>query len=249
MRYKAKVNYDGNSYYGFQRLNELPTIQKELEKAVSIINKKDTVVKGASRTDKGVHAYGQVVHFDLDYNVPYDRLIGAINAILPRDIRVMEIENASNDFHARRSAVGKKYVYKINLGNYDVFLDRYYLQYPYKLDIKKMEECSKIFLGIHNFKNFTAGERDNYEAIVKEINFIKNGDILEIEFVGKSFYRYMVRNMVGAMIDVAGGKHSIKEVEELLKNWNKKGQMQTASPNGLYLDCVYYTGGLEDENI
>lgn len=249
MRYKAKVNYDGNSYYGFQRLNELPTIQKELEKAASIINKKDTVVKGASRTDKGVHAYGQVVHFDLDYNVPYDRLIGAINAILPRDIRVMEIENASNDFHARRSAVGKKYVYKINLGNYDVFLDRYYLQYPYKLDIKKMEECSKIFLGIHNFKNFTAGERDNYEAIVKEINFIKNGDILEIEFVGKSFYRYMVRNMVGAMIDVARGKHSIKEVEELLKNWNKKGQMQTASPNGLYLDCVYYTGGLEDENI
>lgn len=249
MRYKAKVNYDGNSYYGFQRLNELPTIQKELEKAVSIINKKDTVVKGASRTDKGVHAYGQVVHFDLDYNVPYDRLIGAINAILPRDIRVMEIENASNDFHARRSAVGKKYVYKINLGNYDVFLDRYYLQYPYKLDIKKMEECSKIFLGIHNFKNFTAGERDNYEAIVKEINFIKNGDILEIEFVGKSFYRYMVRNMVGAMIDVARGKHSIKEVEELLKNWNKKGQMQTASPNGLYLDCVYYTGGFEGENI
>ena len=161
----------------------------------------------------------------------------------------MEIENTSNDFHARRSAVGKKYVYKINLGNYDVFLDRYYLQYPYKLDIKKMEECSKIFLGIHNFKNFTAGERDNYEVIVKEINFIKNGDILEIEFVGKSFYRYMVRNMVGAMIDVARGKHSIKEVEELLKNWNKKGQMQTASPNGLYLDCVYYTGGLEDENI
>ena len=208
--------------------------------------KKDTVVKGASRTDKGVHAYGQVVHFDLDYNVPCDRLIGAINAILPRDIRVMEIENASNDFHARRSAVGKKYVYKINLGNYDVFLDRYYLQYPYKLDIKKMEECSKIFLGIHNFKNFTAGERDNYEAIVREINFIKNGDILEIEFVGKSFYRYMVRNMVGAMIDVARGKHSIKEVEELLNNWNKRGQMQTASPNGLYLVAVYYTGGLEN---
>ena len=78
MRYKAKVSYDGNSYYGFQRLNELRTIQKELEKAVSIINKKDTVVKGASRTDKGVHAYGQVVHFDLDYNVPCDRLIGAI---------------------------------------------------------------------------------------------------------------------------------------------------------------------------
>lgn len=246
MRYKAKISYDGNSYYGFQRLNEMPTIQKELEKAVSIINKKDTVVKGASRTDKGVHAYGQVVHFDLDYEVPVDRLKTAVNAILPRDIRVREIEIVNEDFHARRSAVGKKYVYKFNLGEYDVFLDRYYLQYPYKLDIKKMEECSKVFIGVHNFKNFTAGQRDNYEAIVQEINFIKNGNFLEIEFVGKSFYRYMVRNMVGAMIDVARGKHSIKEVEELLNNWDKRGQMQTASPNGLYLVAVYYTGCLEN---
>lgn len=243
MRYKAKISYDGSLYYGFQRLNELPTIQNELEKAVSIINKKETFVKGASRTDKGVHAYGQVIHFDLDYNIPVERLMMAMNAILPRDIRVLKIENVRDDFHARRSALGKKYVYKINLGEYSVFLDRYYLQYPYKLDIEAMRECSKIFLGVHNFKNFTAGERDNYEAVVKEINFIRNGDYLEIEFVGKSFYRYMVRNMVGAMIDVARGKHIIKEVEELLEKPEKKGQMMTASPNGLYLVCVYYTGG------
>ena len=111
MRYKAKISYDGSLYYGFQRLNELPTIQNELEKAVSIINKKETFVKGASRTDKGVHAYGQVIHFDLDYVVPVDRLMRAMNAILPRDIRVLKIENVSDDFHARRSALGKKYVY------------------------------------------------------------------------------------------------------------------------------------------
>ena len=243
MKYKAKISYDGSLYYGFQRLNELPTIQKELEKAVSIINKKESVVKGASRTDKGVHAYEQVIHFDLDYEVPVDRLTCAMNAILPRDIRVLEIKNVSDDFHARRSALGKKYVYKINLGEYNVFLDRYYLQYPYKLDIEMMKKCSKIFLGVHDFKNFTAGERDNYKAIVKEIKFIRNGDFLEIEFVGKSFYRYMVRNMVGAMIDVDRGKHTIKEVEALLEKPEKEGQMMTASPNGLYLVCVYYAGG------
>ena len=243
MRYKAKISYDGSLYYGFQRLNELPTIQKELEKAVSIINKKESVVKGASRTDKGVHAYEQVIHFDLDYEVPVDRLTCAINAILPRDIRVLDIKKVSDDFHARRSALGKKYVYKINFGEYNVFLDRYYLQYPYKLDIEMMKKCSKIFLGVHDFKNFTAGERDNYEAVVKEINFIRNGDFLEIEFAGKSFYRYMVRNMVGAMIDVARGKHTIKEVEELLEKPEKEGQMMTASPNGLYLVRVYYAGG------
>lgn len=240
MRYKAKISYDGSLYYGFQRLNELPTIQRELEKAVSIINKKETFVKGASRTDKGVHAYGQVIHFDLDYNIPVERLMMAMNAILPRDIRVLKIENVRDDFHARRSALGKKYVYKINLGEYSVFLDRYYLQYPYKLDIEAMRECSKIFLGVHNFKNFTAGERDNYEAIVKEINFIRNGDFLEIEFVGKSFYRYMVRNMVGAMLEVGMHKKEICDVSKMLDDYMVKKQMMTAPACGLYLMDIEY---------
>ena len=240
MRYKAKISYDGSLYYGFQRLNELPTIQNELEKAVSIINKKETFVKGASRTDKGVHAYGQVIHFNLDYVVPVDRLMRAMNAILPRDIRILEIESVSDDFHARRSALGKKYVYKINLGEYSVFLDRYYLQYPYKLDIEAMRKCSKVFLGVHNFKNFTAGERDNYEAVVKEINFIRNGDYLEIEFVGKSFYRYMVRNMVGAMLEVGMHKKEICDVSKMLDDYMVKMQMITAPACGLYLMDIEY---------
>ena len=240
MRYKAKISYDGSLYYGFQRLNELPTIQNELEKAVSIINKKETFVKGASRTDKGVHAYGQVIHFNLDYVVPVDRLMRAMNAILPRDIRILEIESVSDDFHARRSALGKKYVYKINLGEYSVFLDRYYLQYPYKLDIEAMRKCSKVFLGVHNFKNFTAGERDNYETVVKEINFIRNGDYLEIEFVGKSFYRYMVRNMVGAMLEVGMHKKEICDVSKMLDDYMVKMQMITAPACGLYLMDIEY---------
>ena len=240
MRYKAKVSYDGNSYYGFQRLNELPTIQKELEKAVSIINKKDTVVKGASRTDKGVHAYGQVVHFDLDYNVPCDRLIGAINAILPSDIRVMEIENASNDFHARRSAVGKKYVYKINLGDFDCLKSRYFLQVYGKLDIDKMRECAKVFLGCHDFRNFVAGERNNYLMCVEDIKFNMSNDILEIEFLGKSFYRYMVRNMVGAMLEVGMHKKEICDVSKMLDDYMVKMQMITAPACGLYLMDIEY---------
>ena len=240
MRYKAKISYDGSLYYGFQRLNELPTIQNELEKAVSIINKKETFVKGASRTDKGVHAYGQVIHFDLDYVVPVDRLMRAMNAILPRDIRILEIESVRDDFHARRSALGKKYVYKINLGEYSVFLDRYYLQYPYKLDIEAMRKCSKVFLGVHNFKNFTAGERNNYEAAVKEINFIRNGDYLEIEFVGKSFYRYMVRNMVGLLIEIGEGKRNPEEVIKILEKEDRTISGKTANPEGLYLKNVFY---------
>ena len=243
MRYLMKVSYDGSGFYGFQRLNDYRTVQKVLEEALGVINKGEVLVKGASRTDKGVHAYGQMIHFDIDYDIPVDRLMYAVNRILDNDIRVLDCKKVGNDFHARFNVKRKKYVYKINLGDFDCLKSRYFLQVYGKLDIDKMRECAKVFLGCHDFRNFVAGERNNYLMCVEDIKFNMSNDILEIEFLGKSFYRYMVRNMVGAMIDVARGKHIIKEVEELLEKPEKKGQMMTASPNGLYLVCVYYTGG------
>lgn len=240
MRYKAVVSYDGSLFYGFQRLNEERTVQKEIEKALSIINKKDVKIKGASRTDKGVHAYGQVIHFDLDVVVPLDRLLKAVNRILPNDVRIVDIDSVDKDFHARHLAIGKKYVYRINLGTYSVFLDKYYLQYPYKIDIDKMKSTSKYFFGVHNFKNYTAGLRDNYTSKIDSIEFNLNSNILEITFVGKSFYRYMVRNMVGAMLDVARNKVRLSEIKSSIDNPNVEKRFSTASANGLYLMEVYY---------
>jgi len=239
MRYKAVVTYDGSMFNGFQRLNDLRTVQGELEKAISVINKSSVEVKGASRTDKGVHAIGQVIHFDLDVDVPKDRLKRAINKILPSDVRIKFIEEVSSDFHARYSAFGKRYIYKIYIGEYDVFLDRYYTQYNYDLDVSKMREASKLFIGMHDFHNFTAGERNNYLSMITNINIKEKSNFVEIEFIGKSFYRYMVRNIVNSLLLVARDKMDINEVKDMLDGKVNKA-MAPASPNGLYLEEVLY---------
>lgn len=235
-----KVSYDGSGFYGFQRLNEYRTVQKVLEEALGVINKGDVLVKGASRTDKGVHAYGQMIHFDIDYDIPADRLMYAVNRILDNDIRVLDCKKVGNDFHARFNVKRKKYVYKINLGDFDCLKSRYFLQVYEKLDIDKMRECAKVFLGCHDFRNFVAGERDNYLMCVEDIKFNMNNDILEIEFLGKSFYRYMVRNMVGAMLEVGMHKKEICDVSKMLDDYMVKKQMMTAPACGLYLMDIEY---------
>lgn len=240
MRYLMKVSYDGSGFYGFQRLNEYRTVQKVLEEALGVINKGDVLVKGASRTDKGVHAYGQMIHFDIDYDIPADRLMYAVNRILDNDIRVLDCKKVSNDFHARFNVKRKKYVYKINLGDFDCLKSRYFLQVYEKLDTDKMRECAKVFLGCHDFRNFVAGERDNYLMCVEDIKFNMNNDILEIEFLGKSFYRYMVRNMVGAMLEVGMHKKEICDVSKMLDDYMVKKQMMTAPAFGLYLMDIEY---------
>ena len=240
MRYLMKVSYDGSGFYGFQRLNEYRTVQKVLDEALGVINKGEVLVKGASRTDKGVHAYGQMIHFDIDYDIPADRLMYAVNRILDNDIRVLDCKKVGNDFHARFNVKRKKYVYKINLGDFDCLKSRYFLQVYEKLDIDKMRECAKVFLGCHDFRNFVAGERDNYLMCVEDIKFNMNNDIFEIEFLGKSFYRYMVRNMVGAMLEVGMHKKEICDVSKMLDDYMVKKQMMTAPASGLYLMDIEY---------
>lgn len=235
-----KVSYDGSGFYGFQRLNDYRTVQKVLEEALRVINKGEVLVKGASRTDKGVHAYGQMIHFDIDYDIPVDRLMYAVNRILDNDIRVLDCKKVGNDFHARFNVKRKKYVYKINLGDFDCLKSRYFLQVYEKLDIDKMRECAKVFLGCHDFRNFVSVERDNYLMCVEDIKFNMNNDILEIEFLGKSFYRYMVRNMVGAMLEVGMHKKEICDVSKMLDDYMIKKQMMTAPACGLYLMDIEY---------
>lgn len=240
MRYLMKISYDGSNFNGFQRLNDLRTVQGELERVLSVLNKKDVLVKGASRTDKGVHAYGQMVHFDLDFNIPKQRLMYACNRLLPKDIRIMSCEVVDKNFHARFNVVKKKYVYKINLGDYDVLKCNYYYQSYKQLDIPLMKKCAKLFLGYHDFRNFVAGERDNYEMVVDNISFIHKKNILEIEFEGKSFYRYMVRNLVGAMLEVGYHQKTLEDVKLLLNDVSNRRQMLTAEAQGLYLMDIIY---------
>lgn len=240
MKYLVKLSYDGSNFYGFQRLNEMRSVQGELERVLSIINKGDVEVKGAGRTDKGVHAYGQRVHFELNIDIPVDNLKKAMNDLLDQDVFVEDIIEVDDDFHARFNVKKKIYHYKINLGKYDPLKANYYYQVNGGLNLEKMREVAKEFIGVHNFKNFVSGERDNYDAVIYDINFELNDDILIITFEGKSFYRYMVRNLVGAMFDVSYGKASIDDVREMLDNYMVEKRLSCAYACGLYLIDIIY---------
>lgn len=239
MNFLIEISYDGSKFYGFQRLNEHLSVQKALEDALFKINKKEVLVKGAGRTDRGVHAYGQCVTFKLDVNIDEEGLMQALNSLLEPYIYVKNVKIVDEDVHARFSVKEKTYRYIINLGEYDPVKADYEYQCHYKLDISKMRDVAKLFLGVHDFHNFVSGERDDYTCIVHSIVFEEVNNKLHIVFKGKSFYRYMVRNLVGAMIEVARGKIDISIIEEML-NTEKEMTTFTAPACGLYLEKIEY---------
>lgn len=239
MRYLIRISYDGSKYYGFQRLNDKSTVQEDLEKALTKINKSQVVVKGAGRTDRGVHAIDQCVHFDLDVEIPPERLVNAINSLVYPYIKVNKAEIVDDDFHARFRVKSKTYSYVINLGEYDPIRQDYLYNYNRELNVSKMKGASKVLLGAHSYEAFTSGERENYNSIIDKIELKKDKNILTITFVGKSFYRYMVRNLVGALLLVGEEKITKEELREILEN-QKGGNYITVPANGLYLVKVKY---------
>lgn len=240
MRYRVSISYDGSKFYGFQRLGAKRSVQKELEDALTKINKGKVLVKGAGRTDRGVHALDQCVHFDLDQNVPAERLVNAINSIVKPDIFVNSACIVDDNFHARFNVSKKTYTYVINLGEFDTIKDNYLYNYNRSLNIGAIKKVSKLLLGPHNFRAFTSGARENYNSIIYKIKIKKQKDLLYLTFVGKSFYRYMVRNMVGALISVGEGKLSNQDILAYLDDENVNVHYTTVPANGLYLVKVDY---------
>lgn len=240
MKYLISIAYDGSKFYGFQRLKGHNTIQGKIEEALSIIAKEQVEIKGSGRTDRGVHASDAKASFDLNINIDKEHLKLALNSLLSPYIYITDVTIVDNDFHPRFNVLKKEYIYKINLGSYNPLIYDYIFEPNYKLNIAKMKECAKIFIGVHNFKNFTSGKRNNYECIIYNIEFNENNNILEIKFIGKSFYRYMIRNLVGAMLDVSNNKASLEDIKEALNKPNIRRQFKTAIPNGLYLNKITY---------
>lgn len=240
MRYLASISYDGSKFYGFQKLNNYYTVQGELERVLGIVNKKFTPVKGAGRTDRGVHAYSQGISFDLDVVIPTDKLAGVLNKLLDNSVHINSVCVVNDDFHPRFDAIKKEYEYVINLGIFDPIINDYVYNLNKKLDIKSMKRAAKLFVGFHSYKAFTSGERESYNSVIYKIKFKRCGDFLTISFVGKSFYRYMVRNIVGSLIDIGLGKLDIKSVKFMLDNEKRGFKYNTAPACGLYLVKVYY---------
>ena len=237
MRYLIRFSYDGSKFYGFQRQNNLLSVQGSIEDNLSKFFNKKITIKGAGRTDRGVHANGQCAHFDVDKYVDTNNLKKYLNNMFD-GIRVRKISLVPDSFHSRFSVKKKHYSYKITFNR--KMYNSLYMYFQKELDIHLMKEASKRFIGIHNFQNFVSGTRDNYDCIIYKIKFCKFFNTLTIHFYGKSFYRYMVRNMVGALIDV--GKHKVnpERITELLNSEKTDKMLSTAPAKGLTLEKIYY---------
>ena len=234
MRIFLVFKYDGSYFNGFQRQKNVRSVQKDIEESLSNIYNKEIEIKGAGRTDAKVHANGQTATADVPYYI--DDLKDMLNMEL-KNIIIKKIKVVDDDFHARFSAKGKVYLYKIKLNTKGT--NPYYLCLK-NVDVDKMKETSKLFIGTHNFINFVSGSREDYTSTIHSIKFFKCFNYLLIYFDGVGFYRYMVRNLVGAMIDVGKGKTSISVVKKMIEDPTYRKQLSTALPQGLYLQKVKY---------
>ncbi|MDD6224134.1 MAG: tRNA pseudouridine(38-40) synthase TruA [bacterium] len=243
MRYKIIFSYDGTNFNGYQIQPNLRTVQKELQKAVSYLNQQtDTSVQSSGRTDKGVHALGQVAHFDLDVEISIEKIKRGLNSNLPKDIHIICVKKVSKNFHARFKAKKKEYTYKINIGEYDPLERNYIYQYNRPLDVAKMKEAIKYFEGTHDFTSFVSSEdiRENKVRTIFKTNIQKKNNIIEINFQSDGFMKYQVRNMVGLLIYIGCGKKEASDVQKMLTAKDRTQSVKTAPPEGLYLKKVWY---------
>ncbi len=246
MRYLITISYDGTEFSGYQKQPRERTVQGELEKALKEINGgKKVDVHASGRTDAGVHAMAQRVHFDLQTKITCEKLSKGLNSLLPKDIFVRRTEEVPETFHARFSAIGKEYIYKLNMGEYNPLERDYVYQHNEKLDVVEMERAMKYLEGTHNFKSFTKTdeEKDDYVRTISQTSLIRDSkDVNKITFVfvGTGFLRYMVRNMVGTLIMVGQGKIKSEEIINILKQENRIAAGKTARSEGLYLKNVFY---------
>lgn len=241
--YKIIVHFDGTQYCGWQYQNPpTKTVQGELLRALKIIAKHRVVVTGSSRTDAGVHASGLVANFHLRIKIAPESLQKALNALLPRDIRVMSCEVKDRSFNARFSAKGKTYVYKIFFGQtVSPFICRFVHHIPYPLNLRRMRQCVPHFIGEKNFSSFTSDEPQKQRVReISEFTMKVRGQEITFTIRGKSFLRYMVRNIVGTIIDAGRGKIQPSDIPAIFEAKDRRQAGQTAPGKGLTLAEVEY---------
>ena len=239
MRYLIEFSYDGTKFHGFQRQKDVKNVQSLLENNLSLYFSKNILIKGSGRTDAGVHALGQCAHFDYE-DIIIKRDIKNINTLLNDDIKIKKCHLVADSFHARYSVKNKTYYYLINNGKHKEKYEGYYYQIKRKLNYNKMKDASELFIGTHDFRNFVSGYRDDYISTIYSISFKKRRDLIKITFVGKGFYRYMVRHLVGALVDVGKDKISKDVIREMLEKTDEFKSLSVAPADGLYLKKINY---------
>lgn len=243
-RMKCVISYDGTQFAGYQIQQNKRTVQGELERVLSNMHKGSWIrVTASGRTDAGVHAYGQVIHFDSPLHIAPEGWKKALNAQLPDDIVVREVQEADASFHARFSAVAKEYRYKIRTApEPNVFLRRYAYHYPYPLDYEAIRRALPLVKGTHDFTSFCSARTDIEDRVrtIYEANLVCSEEELEFQWVGNGFLYNMVRILVGTMLEIGQGKRRWDCIPSILEGKDRRLAGKTAPPHGLYLWNVFY---------
>ena len=240
MRYFMRFSYNGSKFNGFQKQVDKRTVQGDLESVLSKIFNENIRVVASGRTDAGVHAYNQCLHFDSSKEVDFDKLKFSLNSLL-HNIYVKELYSVPDDFHARYDCTKTEYIYKINVGEFDPIYEEYIYQYNKSLDIEKMKDACMYLIGEHDFRSFTSLDYEkNCVRTIYSIDINIENDIIYIDFVGNGFLKYMVRNMVGLLIEVGSNNRNVEDVKKILDSMDRKEAGICAPSMGLYLANVYY---------
>jgi tRNA pseudouridine38-40 synthase len=250
MRYfKLTISYDGTDFHGWQiQAPGKLTIQGEIVSVLRQITQESTLLHGAGRTDAGVHALGQVASFRTQSALSAQEFQRALNALLPQTIRIVGAEEVGPDFHARWSALRKTYRYRLYRGKVvPPMVSRYVLHYPFPLDEDAMRKAASRFVGPHDFASFAAStgseDDDKERSTVREIYSSElarseDGEELVYTVRGRSFLRYMVRKMVGTLLDVGRGKLTPEDINRLYELRDRSKSGPTVPPQGLCMVSV-----------
>lgn len=251
---KLTLQYDGTDYSGWQVQKKERTIQQIIEDAIYTVTGERLRIIGAGRTDAGVHAFVQVAAFKTQSNLEPQVFLRAINANIPHDIRVINAEECSEDFHPRYSAKNKTYSYLISqIGHYSVFLKRYSWQISYRLNCDSMREAAGCLIGTHDFSCFRASGCSSKnpvrtifkieiveDSFVDFMNFKFNVPLIKISIQADAFLRHMVRNIVGTLVEIGRGKQPVSYTKEVLGLKDRRFSGPTAPAQGLFLEEINY---------
>lgn len=240
---KCTVRYDGTRYHGWQIQENALTIQEVLERALGEILGARPKIVGCGRTDTGVHAKAYVFHFQSDTAIPAEKLPYALNSKLPPDIVCFAAEDVPPEFHAKKSAVKKRYTYYIHQAEFpDPFLEHRAWFYRYPLDVEKMRQAARAFLGTHDFIGFASAGFTVKTTVrtIYALEVCKQGDLIQIDVTGNGFLYNMVRIIAGTLVFVGTGKLSPAAMPDIIASGDRTRAGITAPACGLYLSEVFY---------
>ncbi|MFC4651349.1 tRNA pseudouridine(38-40) synthase TruA [Lactococcus nasutitermitis] len=244
-RYRAIIAYDGTNFSGFQVQEKQRTVQEELEKVLTKLNShKFVTLHGSGRTDSGVHALGQVVHFDLDGQRDLEKLRFALDTQSPADIAVKSVDVVADDWHSRFAPHEKIYEYYLENSQVRAPFNRLYWAYfRYHLDVEKMQEAIKLLVGTHDYTGFTAAG----STVDDKVRVISQAELVQLDaehykfiFRGNGFLYKQVRNMVGTLIKIGNERMPVQRIDEIFATGNRRLAGPTAAPEGLFLKEVIY---------